>query len=96
MASGTIKTDRYSSVSNSPLYFLNHNTPFTVPCDGYIRVNVNGILGFYNSNDNTYAALCVNRPNGGQFAQCIFVKKGLSVRWDADDSSSYILFFRCV
>ena len=96
MASGTIKTDSYSSLSNNPLYHLAHNTPFTVPCDGYVRVDATGVFRFFNSNDNTYAPLCVNRPNGGQMSQCIFLKKGLKVKWEADNSSSYVVFFRCV
>lgn len=96
MASGIIKTDSYSSISNSPLYRLAHDTPFTVPCDGYIRVDATGVFYFFNSNDSTYAAFCINRPNGGQISQCFFLKKGLKVRWNADDSSSKISFFRCV
>lgn len=96
MSSGTIKTDSYSSISNNPQYRLSNNTPFTVPSDGYVKITVAGVFHIFNSNANTYAPLCVNRPNGGQMWICFFLKKGLKVRWNADDGSSDVEFYRCV
>lgn len=85
------------SVTNNPIYWMQNNVVFTAPTDGYARVTAQGILGILNSNDGTYASMCVNRyTTGNQITQSLYVRKGTPLKWQADDGSTSIVFWPIV
>ena len=85
------------SITNNPIYWMQNNVVFTAPTDGYARVTGQGVLSVLNSNDGTYAPLCVNRyTTGNQITQSLYVRKGTPLKWQADDGSTSIIFWPIV
>lgn len=85
-------------VSNDPLYSIAHGATFIAPSEGYVRVAAQGVLSMLNLKDSTYIIMLVNRDRypTTQISQSLFVKKGVTVKWEADDSTSTALFLRSV
>lgn len=85
-------------VSNDPLYSIASGATFTAPSEGYVRVVSQGVLSMLNLKDSTYILLLVNRDRypTTQITQSLFVKKGVTVKWEADDSASTAMFLRSV
>ena len=76
---------------------MQNNVVFIAPADGYARVAGQGVLSVLNSKDGTYAPLCVNRyTTGNQITQSLYVRKGTPLKWQADDSSTNIIFWPIV
>ena len=85
------------SVTNNPIYLIQNGVVFIAPSDGYARVSTQGILSVLNSNDGTYAPLCVNRyTTGNLITQSLYVRKGTPLKWLADDASTGIVFWPIV
>lgn len=85
------------SITNNPIYWMQNNVVFTAPTDGYARVSAQGVLGILNSNDGSYAAMCVNRyTTGNRITQSLYVRKGTPLKWQADDGSTSIIFWPIV
>lgn len=87
MASGIIKQKTYHHIHNTAS--LTSGTPFVVPADGYIRFTNSGVLYMLNKNGDYGAGMAVNRPaTGGGIWIPVFVKKGMTVKWNNDPGSS--------
>ena len=85
------------SITNATIYWMQNNVVFIAPSDGYARVTGQGVLAVLNSNDGTYAPLCVNRyTTGNQITQSLYVRKGTPLKWQADDGSTSIIFWPIV
>ena len=85
------------SITNATIYWMQNNVVFIAPSDGYARVTGQGLLSVLNSNDGTYAPLCVNRyATGNQITQSLYVRKGTPLKWQADDGSTSIIFWPIV
>lgn len=85
------------SITNNPVYWMQNNVVFIAPADGYARISAQGVLSVLNSNDGTYAPLCVNRyTTGNQITQSLYIRKGTPLKWLADDASTSIIFWPIV
>lgn len=97
LSSQISKLANTKSITNNPIYWMQNNVVFIAPTDGYARVTGQGILSVLNSNDGTYATFCVNRyTTGNQITQSLYVRKGTPLKWQADDSSTNIIFWPIV
>ena len=85
-------------MSNDPSYAIAHGATFTAPSEGYVRITANGLLSLLNLKDSSYIILLVNRGNysPSQITQSLFIKKGVTVKWEADDGTTAALFLRSV
>ena len=97
LSSQISKIANAKSVTNNPIYLIQNGVVFIAPSDGYARVSTQGILSVLNSNDGTYAPLCVNRyTTGNLITQSLYVRKGTPLKWLADDASTGIVFWPIV
>lgn len=77
---------------------LTNNVTFTVPSDGYVRINDRGVISFSSSyTPDSPTPLVVNRTDNSTGAMqrvAVFVRKGMNVIWtnEAGDSGACAFF----